>query len=118
MQPSGQNRRYNVCIFTAHTRQISQRLRETYEFGLDVCLEFSVFKLEECKEVRCTRQGVSNQEIHVELTEICNAALIFEETHSERKIEDSNSKPVGCEGVAKLDKMKVNRDLVSSFASL
>ena len=69
-------------------RHVSQGLRESYEQGEEVCKEFLQCQLTQLIEVRCGRHGKVLPEVQIEFKEICGAALTFEDTHYNKKLEE------------------------------
>jgi len=69
-------------------RQISQGLRERYEQGEENCKEFLQHQLTQLIEVRCGRHGKVLPVVQAEFKDICQAALAFEETHYNKKLEE------------------------------
>ena len=73
-------------------RHVSQGLRESYEQGEEVCKEFLQYQLKQLIEVRCGRHGKLLPEVQAEFKDICQAALTFEDTHYNKKLEEFSKK--------------------------
>ena len=104
-----------TCIM----RQLSQLLRTSYEVGFEHCKEVINEKLAEFKEVRCKRQGAKDNEIHLEFQEIASAALEFEYTFFERKLEATEKEKVEKDAVdhqlAKIAKIKLMIECIQTL---
>ena len=69
-------------------RHVSQGLRESYEQGEEVCKVFLQYQLTQLIEVRCGRHGKVLRDVQAEFKDICQAALTFEDTHYNKKLEE------------------------------
>ena len=76
-------------------RQISQDLRESYELGEEACKEILQHQLTQLIEVRFGRHGKVLPEVQSEFKEICRAALSFEGTHYNKKLEEFGKQAAG-----------------------
>ena len=97
-------------------------LRTSYEGGFEHCKDVINDKLAEFKEVRCKRQGAKDNEIHVEFKQIAGAALQFEYTFFERKLEETEAKKVEKDAVdnhlAKITNIKSKIECIQSLLLL
>ena len=73
-------------------RHVSQGLRESYEQGEEVCKEFLQCQMKQLIEVRCGRHGKLLPEVQAEFKDICRAALTFEDTYYNNKLEEFSKK--------------------------
>ena len=73
-------------------RHVSQGLRESYEQGEEVCKEFLQYQMKQLIEVRCGRHGKLLPEVQAEFKDICRAALTFEDTYYNNKLEEFSKK--------------------------
>ena len=69
-------------------RHVSQCLRESYEQGEEVCKQILQRQLKQLIEVRCGRHGKVFRDVQDEFKDICQAALTFEDTHYNKKLEE------------------------------